>query len=529
MKRINFTMGQAAGTAIEEVDANATLGSGSGSLCAFAGLVLATRGGINRVLRVTGDNFTDVLGKPLHPRAGSAFEPYRQVQTAVLGGAGYVVRVPAPGMMVPAITLAMVDAADGKATALKASNTAYAAGSSAAVPAGAFAFIYVDDGDASVNRKVSLVPDTQNPNLYDLTLTVTADDGSESILESLQVSFDPEALNDMGQTAFISSALENSNSRIRVLLSSDALGQSRKAPISLDATPFIGGTDGDFTKVVAADYAKALTVLKKSQANFTAVLSLGCYDGPTIISLAQYAADCRVDFFYDLKGNQNPSDAIKEAKGHNLGGQHVPSRYYFPYSSMDSYSSTNVVYGISCDAFVAKAKGVALVSDVGGWHYSPAGVSRAVLNRAGISVLPNLDEIDLEEMTAARINTVAVTRDGSVFIDDALTTYSKQNYLRLQHISSLMNAIARDFYEIAANLKHEPDGVTQKGLTDAMNDLLERYYAAGALVIPRDTTQGKDPFIVEVKQLDIDEWQVTWSVCPTGTARRIVGKPVLLR
>ena len=529
MKRISFAMSQAAGIAINEVNANATGSVGAGGASSFAGLVLATRGGVNRVLSLTADNFTSVLGKPLHPRSGAAFEPYRHVQTAVLGGNGSVVRVPAPGMMIPGITLQMVTGTDGKTTTLKIANTAFAASATPGVPAGCFAMIYVDDGDASLNRKMKLVPDAQNTALYDLVLTETGDDGSDVVLESLQVSFDPEARDDMGKTAFISAALENNNSRLRAVLSSDALAQSLKAAVTSDLTPFIGGTDGDFTKVTSNDYAKALTVLKKSQANFTAILSLGCYDAPTLISLNQYAADCRVDMFYDLKGAQNSTDAIKEAKGHNLSGQHVAARYYFPYSAMDSYSSTSVVYGISCDAFVAKAKGVALVNDVGGWHYSPAGTSRAVLNRSGIAVLPNLDEPDMDAIYAARINTVSVTRDGSVYIDDSLTTYGKENYLRLQHISSLMNAIARDFYAIAGDLKHEPDGITQDGLTSAMTNLLERYYAANALVTPRDSSQGKEPFTVSVLQLDIDKWQVTWSVCPTGTSRRIVGVPVLLR
>lgn len=529
MKKISFAMGSAAGIAINEVNATATGSVGAGGASAFAGLVLSTRGGINRVLSLTADNFTSVLGKALHPRTGAAFEPYRHVQTAVLGGNGNVVRVPAPGMMIPAVTLQMLASADGKGTTFKVSNTAFAAGSTPTVPAGSFGMIYVDDGDASVNRKVQIVPDTQNTALYDLNLVETGSDGVDVLVESLQVSFDPEARNDMGQTAFISAALENNNSRLRAVLSSDALAQSLKATVTADYTPFIGGTDGDFTKVTSNDYAKALAVLKKSQANFTAILALGCYDAPTLIALNQYAADCRVDMFYDVKGAQNSTDAIKEAKGHNLGGQHTAARYYFPYSSMDSYSSTNVVYGISCDAFVAKAKGVALVNDVGGWHYSPAGTSRGVLNRSGISVLPNLDDPDMEAMYAARINCVSVTRAGDVYIDDSLTTYGKENYLRFQHISSLLNAIARDFYAIAADLKHEPDGITQDGLTSAMTNLLERYYAANALVTPRDASQGKEPFIVNVQQLDIDKWQVTWSVCPTGTSRRIVGTPVLLR
>lgn len=233
--------------------------------------------------------------------------------------------------------------------------------------------------------------------------------------------------------------------------------------------------------------------------------------------------------FYDLSGNQTPANAIEEAKSHSFGGSHQPSRYYFPYACRDTFTGMNVVYGISCDAFVAKAKGVALVSDVGGWHYAPAGVSRAIIDRQNISRLASVGVIDREAFVKARINPVSIAADGSVYIDDSLTTFSKNNYLRFQHVSSLMNAIARNFYEIAQAIKHEPDGITQATLMKAMTELLDRYYAAGALVKPRDASQGEAPYVVTVTQQDIDLWQVDWSVCPTGTSRRIVGKPILMR
>ncbi|EOT9949260.1 phage tail protein, partial [Escherichia coli] len=212
-----------------------------------------------------------------------------------------------------------------------------------------------------------------------------------------------------------------------------------------------------------------------------------------------------------------------------FGGSHQPSRYYFPLSCRDTFTGMNVVYGISCDAFVAKAKGVALVPDVGGWHYAPAGISRAIIDRQNIARIPNIGAVDREAFVLARINPVSVAADGSVYIDDSLTTYSKNNYLRFQHVSSLMNAIARNFYDVAQAIKHEPDGITKETLMKAMTELLDRYVAAGALVTPRDKSQGEDPYVVQVVQKDIDLWEVSWSVCPTGTARRIVGKPILMR
>ena len=52
---------------------------------------------------------------------------------------------------------------------------------------------------------------------------------------------------------------------------------------------------------------------------------------------------------------------------------------------------------------------------------------------------------------------------------------------------------------------------------------------SGALVPPRDESYGESPYIIEIEQLEIDLWQVTWKVCPTGAARRISGQPWLIK
>ncbi|EHI5142616.1 hypothetical protein QNE83_002731 [Vibrio alginolyticus] len=47
---------------------------------------------------------------------------------------------------------------------------------------------------------------------------------------------------------------------------------------------------------------------------------------------------------------------------------------------------------------------------------------------------------------------------------------------------------------------------------------------------PRNPDQdGESAWTLEIKQVEIDYWKVTWSFCPTGSARRILGEPVLIR
>ncbi|NDO81499.1 phage tail protein [Citrobacter sp. NCU1] len=528
MKQIPYAVGQAAGVAVMPINADATNTNTSGGASVFAGLVISRRGKPGEVLRVTANNFESVLGAAIHPRQGAIFEPLRHVERATKGGDGYVVRVCPSDMKIP--TLAFMLDAETKKLTVTASTVNV--GAAPALPEGAYALIYIDDGDASASRAINFYEDETSEGLFMLELQETDSAGTVTILESHQVSFDPEARSDMGTPAFMDTALENGSTRLRALVADDAheaLSQLKGEAITVEAAPFVGGSDGDMSKLVAKDYQKALTVLKKSMFSFTAVLSLGCYDPTVIADLDKFAQDVRVDMFYDLLGAQTAALAITEAKSHGLGGSHQPCRYYFPYSCRDVFTSANVVFGISCDAFVAKAKGVALVPDVGGWHYSPAGVSRAIISRQNIKPIPNLDEIDNEEFVKARINPVAMNSAGDLYIDDALTTLTKNNYLRLQHISSLMNAIARGFYEVAEAAKHEPDGVTYTVLMSGMTDLLERFAAAEAIVKPRDPSQGESPFALTLIQKDIDLWELEWAVCPTGSSRRIVGKPMLLR
>ncbi|WP_142971369.1 phage tail protein [Enterobacter hormaechei] len=537
MNKIGYSVGQAAGVGVMAVNADATLSTGSGGSSVFAGLVISRRGAPGKVLQLTASNYKDVLGAPIHPRLGLAFEPYRHVQQAVKGGDGYAVRVCPSDMKVPGIIISKASGdenqvEEGESFTLVGDYVLKAAQfgpyETPTLKDGELAIIYVKDGEASTNRTISLENDGEDSDLQLLTLSETLSDGSVVQLETHQVSFDPEAVNDMAQPAWLQTMLESMSTRLGCVITSDD-SDDMFSGLTFSDVAFVGGSDGTFSKITAEEYLKALATLEAAPVNVTAILSLGCYDSTVIAALKDLAEAVRVDFFYDLSGNQMAVAAIAEAKGHGFGGSHQPSRYYFPCSCKDSATGMQVVFGISCDAFVAKAKGVAMVPDVGGWHYSPAGTSRGIIDRQNITKIPNLDSIDLEAFVTARINPVKVAANGDVYIDDALTTLSKKNYLRFQHVSSLMNAIARNFYELAEAIKHEPDGVTQESLTKGMTALLERFYAAGALVKPRDTSQGTEPFVITVTQLEIDLWQVEWAVCPTGTARRIIGKPILMR
>lgn len=214
MNKIPFAVGQAAGVGVAEVNADATTSVASGGASVFAGLVISRRGKIGSVLRATADNFQSVLGAAIHPRSGTAFEPLRHVATAVNGGDGYVVRVPAPGMKIPALSLT----ADTTMQELSVTATNFAPGTDPVLAAGATAMIYIEDGDASADRTLSMEADKTAPGFFILTLKQVDAAGGETQLKSRQISFNPDATSDMGSPAFLPTALENGSTRLRAVV-----------------------------------------------------------------------------------------------------------------------------------------------------------------------------------------------------------------------------------------------------------------------------------------------------------------------
>ncbi|WP_426575324.1 phage tail protein (plasmid) [Xenorhabdus stockiae] len=524
MNKIPFAMGQAPGVAIMSPNADATFTHATGGSSVFAGVVVAKRGKPNTVLHVTPDTLQKVLGDPIHPHSSQHFEPYRHVYQALNGGNGYVVRIAPRGMKIPVIKIwggnLPNDTPSVHTTDIKFGEE---------IPShqvGLFA-IYVDDGDASENRTLSLIQNPDSKGMYTLILKEVDDLGRKKTLDTIQVSFKPEALDDMGQPAFLPIALENNTHRLRAIMGDDAFNQLDNYE-GFEDKKFEGGSDGDTRNLISADYVDALRALAASKVNYTAILSLGCYNSATLYELAKLANDVRVDMFCDLPPKDNPTNAIETAKAQGFGSYAHICRYHFPYQSRDPFSGAQVVCGLSGDAFTAKAKGVAMVSDVGGYHLSPAGQSRGVLLRQNIKPLPAAAEINFEDYATHGINTVGFASDGSVMIDDALTTYAKKNYLRFQHVNSTFNAIARLVYDIGNALKHEPDGVTRRGLEREIPKLLDRFVASGALVSPRSAADGTAPYVVKVTQNEFDMWHIQYAACPTGVSRRIVAEPVLI-
>jgi hypothetical protein len=165
-----------------------------------------------------------------------------------------------------------------------------------------------------------------------------------------------------------------------------------------------------------------------------------------------------------------------------------------------------------------------------GVHYAPAGLNRAYFSRTSMTQIFPTDVIDRDEFYDARLNPVVTYTTGDTVTDDDLTMWPKSNYLRFGWINDVLDYIDHRFEEGARQLKFEPDGLTRNGLMRMMTGICDEMVTSGALVEPRNpSVDGTAPYVVTVEQVEIDLWKVTWEVCITGAARRIVGQPKLIK
>lgn len=519
MSEIPFALSQVAQVGVQAINATATLSAGgTGGISVFTGVVVSEKGQPFELLRVTKENWQSVLGAPYHPSLGSVAEPLRHLGDAVKGGDGYVVRVVAEDAKYPVLTC---NATQDPVTSAQSYNTPLTLN-----PGAKFA-LYPKDGNVA-GRSVEITPIATKPGSFTLKLTAVDSFGVEYEVESHEISFDFTSTDDMGTPTYMESRLQSRSGALAVTI---AAGADFSTFTGLSKTAFAGGTLGNQKTISPAQYRKAIAVIRASLVGFTAVLGLGVYDKDLIADLGLLAEGRRIDAFADIPPAKSYAEALTFMTDMNINN-HRLCMYHFPYSAKDPhFAGARATWGLSGIAFAAKANGVALVTgSVGGWHYSPAGQDRAIIDRRELQPLSGIGEPNEVAMYKARINKLGLATSGQLMIDDAITCRPLEDYLRFQHVSSVMDAISRSFYDLARSLKHSPDGITYDGLYQGMVTRLDGFVAANALVTPRFPEEdGESPYILTVTQVEIDLWEVSWACCVTGVARRILGKPALIR
>lgn len=402
---------------------------------------------------------------------------------------------------------------------------------------GAFMVVYPIDGDSSVNRSVQIEDVNCEEKRFRLAIYDKDELGEPYLLESYTVGVNEDDKDDMGMSAYIETVFERQSDRFRVDYMEGVAWEDIEAALlanettrtTTNAFAFEGGTAGEDPEI--GDWQLGVNVFRNERVQCNLLFAAGNYDPDIIVALAGVADDRHICFFYDIPPALKSAEAIEWDQDMGLTSRHARG-YYSPYSANDQWRGGKCVWGVSGAMAAAKARcnKIVTVGSTPGVHYAPAGESRSFLNRTGISALFPEDRINRDNLYDARINPILPITSGGCGADDDLTHWFKTNYIRFGWINDVLDYIDHRFYEGAQQVKFEPDGLTRQGLLDMTTDICEELVTSGALVAPREPARdGNSPYIIKVEQLEIDLWKVTWEVCITGAARRIVGQPKLIK
>ena len=566
-----------------------TLKTGGGPISIGATVVQAPKGRVGSVMSVTYANWEDLLGVP-YPKTISdrtQMEGLRHLADAVKECAYVnVVRVLHSDALFPSISFRQIDDkgawaestpylvndvvtitdgsklicvnshtstssaptsanVDWDAYTTPAENDTHSFGTEISIGSGYLGSLYPIDGEPSANRSITITNIDPVNKRFTLKFYDKDSAGVEYLLEYWQVGVDVNDKDDMGRSVFIETLLEERSSRFRCDWNTDADWAEALDAITAVSTlstkpAFTGGTNGGTP--TTQEWITAWDMFRNEQTLAYLMFAAGNYDEDVLANCIDIAEIRHIMFFLDIPCYMNQSTASTWLASASLESR-LASSYYCPIAAKDAWYGGKTIWGASGAAVAACAKGDAnFTGDTPGVHYSPAGSNRAILSRTGVELLFPDDVLDRDALVASRINPIIISGSGSAMIDDALTLWPKQNYSRFIWVNRIANYIDHQFLEMAAYMQHEPDGLTYKGLYRGMQSILDKLVTSGALVTPRTTTGGDSPYSVNVQQAEtdsnpyvftveqpeIDRWLVTWSFCPVGSARRIVGQPILI-
>jgi len=507
-----------------------TYKTGGGPVSVGATVVRASKGQPGQVLKVYNSTWEDVLGKPLSKKVGAHMEGLRHVADAALD-CNYVnvVRVVADDAKFP--SLSITSEVDGEIPAGTATGVGNSFGTEIVCGDGVAMAIWVVDGDASTNRTVKITNIDDDKERFTISFYDKNDVGDTYLMESYEVGIGETDKDDMGLPAFIETVLENNSDCFRCDYDTDVswakFSVAAAGELSVGVS-FTGGTAGG--EPTTTDWEDAWDLFRNEKVAADLMFAAGNLDTDVLANCIEIAELRHCSFFFDASPAIKHDAAITWLSDAGLESRQAAC-YHAPYSASDKYYGGKTVWGVSGEVAAACARGDAnYTGSIPGIHYAPAGEKRAKLKRTGVTPLFPNDILDRDALYDARLNPVTGSPNGGAVVDDCLSLYYKSNYSRFIWVNRIMNYIDHRFLEAAASAKFEPDGLTYKILYRLTKAILDDLVTSGALVEPRDPdVDGTNPYILEVEQKEIDLWLVTWKVCPTGSARRIAGQPILVK
>lgn len=565
----------AAEITILKTDASATLKTGGGPVSVGATVTIASKGQPFKVIKLSSDTWQKITGKPL-PKKVAGMEGLRHVADAIKH-CNYInwIRVAASDAQFPSIALKT----DGTTAVMDAHDY----GTVLSLGAGIFLQVWPVDGDPSTSRyctvtnmvkplsaawaigtayKVNDVltvtggrlicisdvtggtaPTMAAPGThwkvytgqYDNRFTLTFYDknaaGEDYVLEGpFLVGVNPDDTDDMGRSAYAETVLEQQSEIFRCNFDETLTWSTVSAGLLAAQTTghlaFTGGTNGGTP--TTEDWNRAWDIFRNEIYHVNHAFAAGNYEADVLANCLDIANKRRCSFDFDINPNTTPDQAATWLLSLGLESNQAGVTYC-PLAANDPFYGGKTVWGASGEAVAAYAKGEKIFSGgTPGVHYAPAGIYRGVLSRTGCVPLHD-DAINRDDFYDARINPVVTGQNGLALIDDELSLWFKQDYLRFKHVNNIDNYLAWRMLEAFAYAKFEPDGLTKRKITRLGKAILDELVTSEALVKPRDPAGGTAPYVLTVVQKEIDLWFVQWDYCPTGSARRIAGQPRLIK
>lgn len=507
--------------------------SSSGTL-AVKGATVAVmrRGPVGKPFTITAENWQQLCGKPLPMADGQHAEGMRHIEEALAECSSVdVVRVIAADARFPAVYIGpsadspseeKVKAKSQAVRSFLTSTDAYPYGQSVELE-NKWLALWPVDGDPCANRKIKIDQINAAAGTFRIRFIETAH-GVDTVMtgETFTASLDVEAKDDEGRVMYLPSLLEERASRFRALVSPELPLASLGNEVEI---LFAGGTNGGIPTNL--EYKAAWTLFRHPDAAFTLGFAAGCVDGDVLAEAIAVCEGKLAQFRFDAPPAMTETAALEWLTSQNLNSYQAQC-YHYPYKTADKWFGGKAVWGVSGAATASKARCLTSPTgrvDVAGAHLSAAGEKRGMISRRGVEALHAVGFADPDEMVAKRLNPVT---NGTV-IGDVMTVWNQQNYLRFEHVGAILNDISHEFLRAARSAKFEADGLTRSLLTELTTELCEKRVQAGALVTPRNPDDGDSPYVVTVKQVELDLWQVEIAVCPTGVARRVAMQPILIK
>lgn len=511
MPDFNTTLTQASGITVLRPTAALSI-SGAGSQMPAAAVAVMERGPVGKSFRVTGKTYKALCGKSLHPTVGDnrEWEGMRHIADAVKGVAYIdVVRVVPSDAAYPFLSF-MIDGDGGNDEPVVPSTSAY--GVDPTVPASSWLTIWPINGDPSVDVKVVIeVVDAAKKEI--LVAFYDASGSSDVLIGSkIEASLDVTAKNDVGESIYLPSLLEDKGHEYSVVVDPSA----DLTNVGLLEATFTGGTNGTLSTLVAQDYMDAWDLLDNPSLGWKSGFAAGIYDATVLAHANAICASRLAAFPLDAPPWMTELDAIDWMKA-NCPYNYEGRAYHYNYYANDEHGG-KAAWGVSGRVTALKAACIGRPTKhtaVSGHHFVPAGNDEwGRIARAGVEPVHVKGLATRDEYVAVGLNYIAQ----GIYIDDCLATSLAKDAFRYEHTSSVLNAMGYDLAAALQGVKFRPEASTGDTLQDLGDDLALRYFNSGALTQPKTI---ENPFVVEVTQVEDDLWSVIIGLRVGGITRRI--------